>query len=57
VGLDRMVTQQSGKAWWKMQVFTIRTGVVTRVGTWCDEDRDVKAWQDDDEDREAGNQR
>jgi hypothetical protein len=30
---------------------------VARVGTWRDEDRDAKAWQDGDEDREAGNWR
>jgi hypothetical protein len=29
----------------------------TRVGTSCDEDRDVKAWQGKDEAREARNQR
>jgi hypothetical protein len=27
---------------------------VTRVGTWHDEDGDMKAWQGKDEDREAG---
>jgi hypothetical protein len=30
---------------------------MTRAGTWCDEDGNVKAWQDEDEDREARNQR
>jgi hypothetical protein len=29
---------------------------VARAGTWRDEDRDAKAWQDEDEGREAGNQ-
>jgi hypothetical protein len=28
-----------------------------RAGSWLDEDGDPKAWQDDDEDREARNQR
>jgi alpha-amylase/alpha-mannosidase (GH57 family) len=35
----------------------IQTGVVTRAGTWRDEDGDAKAWQGEDEDREARNQR
>jgi hypothetical protein len=30
---------------------------VARAGTWCDEDGNAKAWQDEDEDSEAGNQR
>jgi hypothetical protein len=30
---------------------------VARVGTWHDEDRDVKAWQDNDEDQDTRNQR
>jgi alpha-amylase/alpha-mannosidase (GH57 family) len=30
---------------------------VARTGTWHDEDGDTKAWQDVDEDREAGNWR
>jgi hypothetical protein len=30
---------------------------VTRVGTWHDADGDVKAWQGEDEDREARNPR
>jgi hypothetical protein len=30
---------------------------VGRVWTWHHEDRDVKAWQDEDENREAGNWR
>jgi hypothetical protein len=30
---------------------------VARAGTWCDEDGYTKAWQDEDEDREARNRR
>jgi hypothetical protein len=29
---------------------------VTAAGTWHDEDGDAKAWQGEDEDREAGSQ-
>jgi hypothetical protein len=35
----------------------IQIGIITRVGTWSDEDGNRKAWQDEDEDREAKNQR
>jgi hypothetical protein len=30
---------------------------MARVGTWCDEDGDVKAWQDEDKNRQARNWR
>jgi hypothetical protein len=56
-GSDRMVTQQRGKTESEMGLFTIQTGVVTSAGTWHDEDGDAKAWQDEDEYRNAGNWR
>jgi hypothetical protein len=41
----------------EMQLFAIRTGVVTRVETWHDEDGEAKAWQYEDEDTKARNWR
>jgi aminopeptidase C len=32
-GLERMVTRSRGKAQWKIQLFAIRTGFMTRAGT------------------------
>jgi hypothetical protein len=36
--------------------FRILDRDVTRTGTWDDEEGDIKAWQDEDKDSEAGNQ-